>query len=111
MITNLKLSNFQLFRNAEITLDKLNVITGTNLDSDNSSSNGSGKSTLAKSAITFCLYGDVSGINLKDLVSFGEKKCSVTIECSLNNEHIFIKRSIPTIKYKNFYPDKGFREL
>jgi exonuclease SbcC len=96
MITNLKLKHFQLFKDTEIILDKLNVITGENKDSEDSSSNGSGKSTIGKSAITFCLYGDVAGINLKDLVSFGQKEASVELTFKHGNDVYRIIRKIKT---------------
>jgi DNA repair exonuclease SbcCD ATPase subunit len=99
MINSIHLKHFQLFKDAEINLDKINVIMGTNLDSQDSSSNGAGKSTIGKSAITYVLYNDVSGINLKDLISFGAKQCSVELHCSVNDEHYIIRRSIPSDLY------------
>jgi hypothetical protein len=96
MIQKIKLHNFQLFKETEFTLDQINLITGVNLDDIEQSSNGSGKSSLAKNAITFALYGDVPGINLKDLIHIGQNECSVELECSLNNEQFRIIRKIPS---------------
>jgi hypothetical protein len=96
MIQKIKLHNFQLFKDTEFILDKINLITGINLDDIEQSSNGSGKSSLAKNAITFALYGEVPGINLKDLIHIGQNECSVELECSLNNEQFRIVRKIPS---------------
>ena len=96
MLENLSLKNFELFKFTEVTLNKINVISGVNLDDTQSSSNGSGKTTLVKNAITFCLYGDVSGINLKDLVRIGTKETEVTIVIQKGNDKFVITRSIPS---------------
>jgi hypothetical protein len=96
MIKSIKLNNFELFKSAEISPEKINVISGINLDDTQSSSNGSGKTTLAKNAITFCLYGDVAGINLKDLVRIGTKETEVTIVIKKGNNTFSITRSIPS---------------
>jgi len=101
MINHIKLKNFQLFKTSEINLEKINLITGINMDSPvddngNHSSNGSAKSTLAKNAITFVLYGDVPGINLRKLIHFGEKTTSVELEYKQGNNTYRIIRKIPT---------------
>jgi len=96
MIEKIKLHNFQLFKDIEFTLDKINLITGVNLDDIEQSSNGCGKSSLAKNAITFALYGDVPGINLKDLIHIGKNECSVEYTCVQNSEHYHIVRKIPS---------------
>jgi DNA repair exonuclease SbcCD ATPase subunit len=93
MINLIKLNNFQLFPKAEYTLDKITAITGVNYDDLELSSNGSGKTTLAKNAITFCLYGDVAGIVLKDLISLRKKECSVEIQFS---DNLRIIRKVPS---------------
>ena len=101
-ITKLKLNNFQLFKDLEISLDNVNLITGINLDDLASSGNGAGKSTIIN-AIIFALYGDIAGLNLKDLVRIGTTQGSVELECSLNNEQYRIIRRIPSAVeiYKN----------
>jgi DNA repair exonuclease SbcCD ATPase subunit len=100
IINKLILKNFQLFKDQEIVLDRINLITGLNYDSlqenDTYSSNGSGKSTILN-AILFGLYGDVTDINLKDLIRLGTKECSVIIELTLQNEHYRIYRAIPNL--------------
>ena len=97
IIKSLKITNLQLFKSAYAEFDKINIISGLNKDNPSESGNGSGKSTLALRAILFALYGYCEeGLTLKDLIRFGEKECSVTIECSLNNEHFRIVRKIPS---------------
>jgi len=96
VIQKIKLHNFQLFKDEEINLDKINLISGINKDDFESSSNGSGKSTIAKNAITFCLFGDVPNIKLVDLIHIGAKECSVEIEIQKGTDIIRIIRKIPT---------------
>jgi len=95
MIKSIGLKNFELFKLTELTLDKINIISGVNLDDSQASSNGSGKSTLAKNAITFCLYGDVVGINLKDLIRIGTKEAEITLVIQKGNDAYKIVRTIP----------------
>ena len=99
IINKITLKNFQLFSNQIIDLDKINLITGINYDSleENGifSSNGSGKSTILN-AILFGLFGEVTDINLKDLISFGAKEAEVSIVLSHNNKNIIISRKIPS---------------
>ena len=97
IIKSLKITNLQLIKSAEVQFDKINIVSGLNKDNPSESGNGSGKSTLVLRAILFCLYGYVEeGLTLKDLIRFEEKECSVTIECSLNDEHFRIIRKIPS---------------
>lgn len=97
IIKSLKIENLQLIKSTQVDFEKINIISGKNLDSPNESGNGSGKSTICLRAILFALYGYCEeGLTLKDLVRFKEKECSVEIECSLNNEHFIIIRKIPT---------------
>jgi hypothetical protein len=97
IIKSLKITNLQLFKSVNAEFDKINIISGLNKDNPNESGNGSGKSTFVLRAILFALYGYCEeGLTLKDLIRFGEKECSVTIECSLNNEQFHIVRKIPS---------------
>jgi hypothetical protein len=97
IIKSLKIQNLQLIKSAQVDFDKINIISGINLDSPSESGNGSGKSTIVLRAILFVLYGYCEeGLTLKDLIRFGEKECSVEIECLLNNEHYLIIRKIPS---------------
>ena len=54
---------------------------------------GSGKTTIGE-AIIFGLFGDVKGKNNKDLISWGEKKGSVYIECTSKGHYLKIHRLI-----------------
>lgn len=54
---------------------------------------GSGKTTLGE-AIIFGLFGDVKGKNNKDLISWGEKKGRVYIECFSKGHNLKIDRDI-----------------
>lgn len=97
IIKSLKIQNLQLIKNTTVQFDKINIISGINKDSPSESGNGSGKSTFVLRAILFGLYGYVEeGLKLVDLIRFGEKECSVEIECSLNDEYYKIIRKIPS---------------
>ena len=106
IIHKITIKNFQLFRETQINLSNLNIIRGENFDDSLTSSNGSGKTTIIN-AILFGIFGDVPGLNLKDLISLGEKECSVIVECSLNGEHYLIHRKIPA----NLQIYKGNEEI
>lgn len=54
---------------------------------------GSGKTTIGE-AIIFGLFGDIKGKNQRDLVSWGEKKGYVEIDCVSNGHHLNIHRNI-----------------
>lgn len=54
---------------------------------------GSGKTTIGE-AIIFGLFGDIKGKNQRDLISWGEKKGWVEIECVSNGKHLCIHRNI-----------------
>jgi exonuclease SbcC len=81
-INRLELKNFKLFRTADITFSKINIITGVN---------GAGKSTILQ-AILYALYGNGGNNNLTDLISFGNKEATVKLETSDFN----IVRKVPT---------------
>jgi len=91
MLNILKLKNFKLFKNEEILLSKLNIIKGINRDDESESSNGSGKSSILE-AIIFALYGEGSGKNLQDLISFDSKSTDVYLQC----DDLDIRRKVPT---------------
>jgi len=98
VIKSIKLTNFQLFKDQVINLDRINLIAGLNCDSleENGiySSNGSGKSTILN-AILFGLFGEVTEVNLKDLIRIGTKEAEVSVVLSHNNKNIIISRKIP----------------
>jgi len=97
LIKSIKVSNFQLFKSTSINLDKVNIISGLNLDNPNNSGNGSGKSTIVLRAILFALYGHVEeGLTLKDLIRFNEKEACVEIEIEKDNKIYKIIRKIPS---------------
>ena len=97
IIKQITLKNFQLFKSASCDFEKLNCVTGQNLDSPNESGNGSGKSTLVLRAILFALYGYVEeGLTLKDLIRFDAKEASVEIIIEKDNSEIRIIRKIPS---------------
>lgn len=54
---------------------------------------GAGKTTIGE-AIIFGLFGDIKGKNQRDLVSWGEKKGFVDIECISNGHLLNIHRNI-----------------
>jgi DNA repair exonuclease SbcCD ATPase subunit len=54
---------------------------------------GSGKTTIGE-AIIFGLFGDVKGKNLRDLISWGEKKGGIYIECFSKGHNLKINRTI-----------------
>lgn len=89
VIKSLKIQNFQLIKSVDVNFEKINIVSGLNLDNPSESGNGSGKSTLVLRAILFVLYGYCEeGLTLKDLVRFNEKEASVEIELEKNN-HIY----------------------
>ena len=110
-LKSLKLTNFKLFKEESFSFDKINIINGENY---------SGKSTVLKSII-FGLYGEASGTKLDRLISFGEDKTTVELEC----DKLRIVRSVPntleiydndkevdfnTISLKQEYLDKQLKD-
>jgi len=99
VIKSITLKNFQLFKDQTINLARINLIAGLNYDSleENGiySSNGSGKSTILN-AILFGLFGEVTEVNLKDLIRIGTKEAEVSVVLSHNNQNIIISRKIPS---------------
>lgn len=54
---------------------------------------GAGKTTIGE-AIIFGLFGDVKGINNRELISWGEKNGYIEINCTVKEHNLFIKREI-----------------
>jgi len=95
IIKSLKINNLQLFKSAETTFGKINIISGLNKDNPSESGNGSGKSTFVLRAILFALYGYCEeGLKLVDLIRFSEKETSVEIEIEKDNKTYKIIRKI-----------------
>lgn len=99
MLQSIKLNNFQLFKDQTINLSGINLITGTNYDSNPDedglySGNGAGKSTIL-TAILFGLFGEVTDIKLNELIRDGSKEASVIVELIIQNENYKIIRKIP----------------
>lgn len=95
ILNKLYIKNFKLFKTLEIDFRNINIIKGLNNDNPNQSGNASGKSTLIES-IVFGLYGDVSGLNLQDLMRTGEKESEVVLEFLNGTSTIKIIRKIPS---------------
>ena len=98
-VNKIILRDFQLFKEQTIILDRINLITGINFDSleeDGSfSGNGSAKTTIIN-AILFGRFGEVTDINLKDLIRIGTKETKVILEITKDNDTYRIIRKIPT---------------
>ena len=54
---------------------------------------GSGKTTIGE-AIIYGLFGTVKGKNNRDLISWGEKNCKVSVECISKGHELIINRNI-----------------
>ena len=85
IIKSLKLKNFKLFKDLDLSFDKINIIKGENY---------SGKSTILK-GIIFGLHGEASGTTLQKLIRFDEKECSSSLDYLQFNEHYNITRKVP----------------
>lgn len=75
-----------------------------------SGSVGSGKTTIGE-AILFGLFGAVSGKNIGDLVSWGQKACTVELWCTSNSRNIYIKREVHAAGWSNIYVEIDDEEL
>lgn len=72
----------------------LHCLRGVNKLEPRLGSNGSGKSGVWD-ALTWCLYGrTVNGLRNVDVLSWGTRKCSVTIRTTIDNERKIIRRTI-----------------
>jgi hypothetical protein len=99
-LIKLKLTNYQLFENLELTFDKINFLIGKNFDVEdqkNIGSNGSGKTSIIN-AILFVL-GIETGINQADLIHLGKKNAEVELELEKDGKSYLIRRSIPSSLY------------
>lgn len=71
----------------------LYAITGKNLENPRIGANGTGKSTLLES-IFWCLYGHTSrGLKAGDVVSWGAKRCAVTVQLAIGAQSLSITRT------------------
>lgn len=68
-------------------------LTGDNQDNPRLEANGAGKSTLLD-AIYWCLYGRTSrGLKAGDVITWGEKSCTVTVALAIGDSELVIRRS------------------
>lgn len=74
-----------------------------------SGSVGSGKTTIGE-AILFGLFGTISGKNVGDLVSWGQKQSTIELWCRSNGRSIYIKRNI-FLGSSNIYVEIDGEEL
>lgn len=88
VLKRIKIHNFKsIYQDLEIDFDRVNgfwKIEG---------SVGSGKTSIGE-AIIFGLFGDVKGKNIADLISWGERKGSVVIDCESQGHKLHIDRVI-----------------
>jgi DNA repair exonuclease SbcCD ATPase subunit len=96
VIKSVKLHNFQIYKDLEIGLDKLNIVIGRNNDDPNNSSNGSGKTVFSRNALEFVFYGSLEGLTAKDLLREGEKGGFVEIDAENKGILYRIRRILPT---------------
>ena len=96
-LINIKISNFRSYRGEHVfefpTVSGLYFLTGKNLAEPSLGSNGSGKSTLLD-AIVWCLYGrTMRGLKSNEIVSWGGSGCSVTLDLTVGDNDLTIKRT------------------
>lgn len=75
-----------------------------------SGSVGSGKTTIGE-AILFGLFGNITGKNIGDLVSWGHKSTLVELWCISNGRNIYIKREAFAPGYSTIYVEIDDEEL
>lgn len=75
-----------------------------------SGSVGSGKTTIGE-AILFGLFGTITGKNVGDLVSWGQKTSIVELWCRSNGRNIYIKRQIYSVGSSTIYAEIDGEEL
>lgn len=75
-----------------------------------SGSVGSGKTTIGE-AILFGLFGTITGKNVGDLVSWGQKIAVVELWCRSNGRNIYIKRQIYAAGSSTIYAEIDGEEL
>lgn len=75
------------------TANGLYSVTGNNLVNPRLEANGVGKSTLLD-AIFWCFYGHTTrGLRSGDVISYGQKHCSVTVNITIGTVKTIIKRT------------------
>lgn len=77
-LKNLKLNNFQAYKQATFNLTAEHITFIMGLDQDTRSSNGAGKSSI-KEAVLFALFGKAK-VKMPDLIRRGQKNMSVELE-------------------------------
>ena len=103
-IQKIRIENFKSFYEPyELDFDKVKGLWKV------SGSVGSGKTTIGE-AILFGLFGTISGKNIGDLVSWGQKQSTVELWCHSNNRNIYIKRNI-FLGSSNIYVEVDGEEL
>lgn len=71
----------------------LYYLTGKNQYNPRLGANGSGKSTLVD-AINWCFYGKTHrGLKASDVISWGKKKCKVSVSCYIDTDEFEITRT------------------
>ena len=71
---------------------------------------GAGKTTIGE-AIIFGLYGDVKGKNNTDLISWGEKHCTIEVWCKSKGNSLYIKRNLNKVGMSPIYVEVDGEEL
>ena len=96
-IHEVRLENFKSYKGQHaVTFPKkqgLYLVTGINETEPRLGANGVGKSTLLD-AIFWCLYGKTArGLKAGDIITWGEKSCTVSVKLFIGDELIEISRS------------------
>jgi DNA repair exonuclease SbcCD ATPase subunit len=86
------MENFFSHKNSEIDFSKFNsaLLIG-NTEGDYNKSNGSGKSAIFE-AILWCLFNKSRAAMMDDIIRWGERTCSVTLEFSHNDAKYMVIR-------------------
>lgn len=96
MLKNIALTNFRSFAGEHYfefpTTPGLYNITGENKDNPRLGRNGIGKSSLLEAAF-WCLFGKTTrSLKGTDIITWGAKSCSVTVNVSINDKIYKIER-------------------
>lgn len=99
-LNKLTIKNFQSYGNNPTTIEfnqsSLDLIVGNN---------GAGKSTIF-TAITYCLYGKITGKNNSDLINYNNKEMLVELELFAKNKKILIRRGLKPSVFEIYIDDK-----